>query len=175
MKRSAVLTFVAFALLAVTTTPGQASCGYACNLTTCANCGSGWECAEGCAGSSCTGFHEYCSCVGYCQAQHTNTHCECRVLEPSSGKAGTFEAALDGFFSWGFYSGDGSSLSLDHFGAALEFASGWGVVLAGNTSVTVTGGNWSGTLQEVVNSIGSQSGFSASFDSSAHIITLTGL
>jgi hypothetical protein len=153
----------------------SASCVYACNLTTCTNCGSGWECDEGCAQSSCTGFGEYCSCTGYCSNSHVKTTCKCLAITSISGQPGSLQLILTGWVNWGFHKGDNGDFSLSEFGAMLEATSGWGVALAGDTGVTVAGGTWAGTFQSVVESIGSSNGFAVSFDSTTHLITLTGL
>lgn len=136
-------------------------------------CSVSTQCA---GGGSCTSPTIYCNNGCYCMTRCGDgaSYCACTCLDGTSpaGIPGNAPLQATGTSYRGVVSGS-SSYSLATFGAALEQASQWGVEVSG--TATVTASLWTGTsLQDLLENIGADSGFSVELDFQEHMITLTG-
>ena len=129
---------------------GSTSCSY----------GSG-SCSTPCDGGVCMS-----SCICDLTAVGCYCHCLRPSLEPDFGTPGTPKPRNQPGTTMSF----GGSYSLKGV-AVLIHDFGWGVVLSGTT--TVGTGTYSGNLDDVVDEIGDDNGFTASWNTSTGVVTLS--
>lgn len=150
-------------LLLVITTPHQISAGNCTASTSCSH-GSA-NCDRNCpAGTVCIS-----SCI--CTAVTVSCRCTCFIvsLEPDFGDPTdtVVPRTVDGItFSMA------DDVTVEAVGILIHDA-GWGVVIVGDEDTFVGAGTYSGTLTAVVDDIGDDNTFSASWNDTTEVVTLT--
>jgi hypothetical protein len=103
--------------------------------------------------------------------------CKCAtIFEQPSGFAGNFLLRLT--LSFGLKMSEpvgGDPIPLPALGNLIETHTGWAVEVSNATGVEVQPGSWNGTLEQILTSMGSESGFDVSIDAGTDTISLSGI
>jgi len=126
----------------------------------------------GCNHSADCALDELCSCSSHCGPTGVSCSCVCFKLSLAPGPIRDI---------------DGPKIPIDEEGTELSFASdvdvdivgvmintlGWGAVIEGDGDASVDAGTYVGTLEGIVDEIGLDTGFTADWDETEGVVTLT--